>query len=234
MKYIYKIFFSLLLFFFFVLIVYASVTTAIDRKSDLLPWQWSMLFDPSHNVWLWSSWSTVAWETRFVNNWDWTIKDNITWLIWQQIAWVNEMLICSSYDTEENTIDDLYFLWDNAHFCREDPSKPWTWPLVYLDDCNWCAANKYCMELELWWNDDWRLPKAKELHSLLDLSKYNPSIDTNFFSTATWFYWTNWLHSTNNQYSISISFKSWWSYDTEKSNRINSDPDNTRFVRCVR
>jgi len=62
-----------------------------------------------------------------------------------------------------------------------------------------------CGSLDLGGYSDWRLPKVKELESITDDTRYDPAIDTNFFSNA---------HSSN-----------YWSTTT-----IANDPYNARAV----
>ena len=55
----------------------------------------------------------------------------------------------------------------------------------------WNDALAYCERLLLGNHDDWRLPNAKELERLVDLSTSNPAIDTTYFPhTENRFYWT--------------------------------------------
>lgn len=49
---------------------------------------------------------------------------------------------------------------------------------------NWETALSYCEELLLAGHSDWRLPDAKELGSITDVTWYQPSIDTTYFPTA--------------------------------------------------
>jgi hypothetical protein len=71
---------------------------------------------------------------------------------------------------------------------------------------NWQEALAYCENLSLASHDDWRLPNAKELHSIVDCSNApdtngKPAIDTDYFSSTSiknengeddWpFYWTS-------------------------------------------
>jgi hypothetical protein len=43
------------------------------------------------------------------------------------------------------------------------------------------SADQFCKDSILGYHTDWRLPSLIELASLVDLARYNPSIDTNFF-----------------------------------------------------
>jgi len=45
----------------------------------------------------------------------------------------------------------------------------------------WEAGISYCEALSLAGYDDWRLPNRRELHSIVDYSRYNPAIDTAVF-----------------------------------------------------
>ena len=53
-----------------------------------------------------------------------------------------------------------------------------TWQQSERPELNWSDAKDYCTDLELNTMTDWRLPTFKELLTLVDLSKTNPSIDT--------------------------------------------------------
>ena len=56
----------------------------------------------------------------------------------------------------------------------------------------WGQALSYCENLSLAGHSDWRLPTVKELRSLVDYSRYNPAISTNFFpNTVASFYWSS-------------------------------------------
>jgi uncharacterized protein DUF1566 len=48
------------------------------------------------------------------------------------------------------------------------------------DNSDWCGALSYCEDLVLAGHDDWRLPNIRELESLVDFSRVNPSIDPIF------------------------------------------------------
>lgn len=57
---------------------------------------------------------------------------------------------------------------------------------------NWEGATGYCESLSLDGQSDWRLPNVKELHSLVDVRRFDPSIDTQTFpSTPSSRFWTS-------------------------------------------
>ncbi len=100
---------------------------------------------------------------------------------------------------------------DNGDGTVSDASTGLTW---MQDDngqgVNWQSALSYCENLSLAGHDDWRLPNAKELQSLVDYSRspdytQSPAIDPIFNSTgitneagqADWpFYWTSTTHKS--------------------------------------
>lgn len=59
----------------------------------------------------------------------------------------------------------------------------------------WNEAMAYCEDLELAGHTDWRLPDKDELMSIVDKSRENPAINTDFFpGTRSSSYWSSSTH----------------------------------------
>ena len=62
----------------------------------------------------------------------------------------------------------------------------------YGQQTDWESAVNWCNNLNFAGSTDWRLPNAKELHSIVDYSRDQPSIDkTKFPHTENGWYWTS-------------------------------------------
>ena len=57
------------------------------------------------------------------------------------------------------------------------------------DRIQWCAAIAYCEHLSFAGHDNWRLPNVRELQSIVDYGRFNPSIDPVFGALSN-VYWS--------------------------------------------
>jgi len=92
---------------------------------------------------------------------------------------------------------------------------------------NWKSAIEQCENLILDGHSDWRLPNLKELTSIVDDTRFNPSIDTDTFQhVASDYYWSS---TTNAGYSSRA-----WYVGFSYGRQFNRYKSYSYFVRCVR
>jgi hypothetical protein len=93
--------------------------------------------------------------------------------------------------------------------------------------CTWAEAKTYCATLALGGVSGWRLPARMELRTIVDFTKYWPSIDPTAFpnTPADWF----WTSSTNAGSSVNA-----WGVLFLDGNLHVYDVGNGYRVRCVR
>jgi hypothetical protein len=90
----------------------------------------------------------------------------------------------------------------------------------------WAAAKTYCAGLSLA-GSGWRLPTAKELQTIVDESRTNPSIDTTAFpSTPSTYFWSSSLLVGSSSSAWLVPFYYGGAYDYEVSV--------PGYARCVR
>jgi len=97
--------------------------------------------------------------------------------------------------------------------------------------CLWQEAVDYCKNLNYGGKSDWRLPKIKELATLIDYGRAYPAIDNSVFTVATssasTYFWTSSTNASQADQAASVDF---WQgkvvFGTYKSNSLHA--------RCVR
>ena len=87
-------------------------------------------------------------------------------------------------------------------------------------------AISYCADLEYAGYDDWRVPTTKELISIADYDKFNPTADTTYFQDAAGQFWTSKRGANNTNYAWTVYFF--------EGTVINSMASTPHSVRCVR
>jgi hypothetical protein len=73
------------------------------------------------------------------------------------------------------------------------------------DRTDWCSALEYCEGLVLAERDDWRLPNARELQSLVDYGRTDPAIDPSFGCVSA-SYWSSTHFTEDAAYSWNVDF----------------------------
>ena len=133
---------------------------------------------------------------RFTDNGDGTVTDNCTGLVWQK-------------DTADvNGDGQISDVWDGG------------------DVVTWQAALQYCEGLEFAGRSDWRLPNVRELQSIVDYGRFDPSIDPVFGAESGWY----WSSSTY----VSLPGGAWVVYFLDSIVLVGDDEGSHIFVRAVR
>ena len=94
-----------------------------------------------------------------------------------------------------------------------------------IKQTTWAAAIDYCEALSLD-GGGWRLPNKKELLSIVDYSRANPSINTVFTNTSS----SNYLSATTRANATSAA----WIVNFKYGGTGSSGKFGNRSVRCVR
>jgi len=136
----------------------------------------------------------------YTDNANGTITDNATGLMWQKCTAGQSGADCSGDSATSLTMDD------------GNGVSP---------------AINYCENLSLGGHTDWHLPNRFELESIIDLSKVNPSINTNYFpNTQSDYYWSSTAYEDGAGNAWIVPF-----YDGYVDYGYMG---NSYFVRCVR
>ncbi|MBI5593452.1 MAG: DUF1566 domain-containing protein [Deltaproteobacteria bacterium] len=117
---------------------------------------------------------------------------------------------------------------DNGDGTVTDTSTGLMWQAASsFNPMTWEQALAYCEDLDLGGYTDWRLPTKKVLRSLVDFSRYDPSINTTYFpDTVSSFYWS----STTNIYFTDYAWGAYFYVGDD----LNGDKLSLGHVRAVR
>jgi hypothetical protein len=121
-------------------------------------------------------------------------------------------------------------LTDNGDGTVTDSGTLLMWQQGESSALTWEAALTYCegLVLPVSGYDDWRLPNHKELMSLVDDTRYNPSINTTLFANAaSSYYWSSTSHATTASYAWHVDFY-------HGASGVNDKGGGTFQTRCVR
>jgi hypothetical protein len=92
------------------------------------------------------------------------------------------------FDNGDGTVTDtctgLMWQQDTADIDNDGQIQP------LVDTATWCDALGFCENLEFAGYDDWRLPNARELQSIVDFGRASPAINP-AFGVLFEFYWSS-------------------------------------------
>ena len=124
----------------------------------------------------------------------------------------------------------------HAELVRDDPKEvvvDKATNLMWQDDNDaksttktWKEAIIYCENLTLAGYSDWRLPNINELKSIVDYTKSNPAISSEFSNVVSYYYWSSSNIKGHNDGAWNVHFDNGYDYGLRKSNSY--------YVRCVR
>ena len=145
----------------------------------------------------------ITTDPRFTDNGDCTATDNLTGLMWE---------VKSNYDSigdfdNPNDADNMYHWQGALELCEN---------LILNNDGEWTIGTPNSSGAKY---DDWRLPNLRELQSLVDYSKVNPTIDTDCFPN-TWsssMYWSSTTFVNTLAEAWGIGFYYGYSLESAKS-----------------
>lgn len=117
---------------------------------------------------------------------------------------------------------------DNGNGTVTDQMTGLMWQSMEIRPKKWQQALAYCRQLDLGGYTDWRLPTIKELSTLVNESRINPSIDTTFFpGTRSASYWSSTTFTGHPGFAWHVRFDNGLEYNGGYKGR-------RYFVRAVR
>jgi len=108
---------------------------------------------------------------------------------------------------------------DNGDGTITDTVTGFMWQKQTTIDMNWATALNYCQNLELAGFSDWRMPGREVLRSIVDYTRYAPSLDTSFFpQSMSAAYWS----STTDHQQMDNAWVIHFQYGNDLSRKKNS------------
>jgi formylglycine-generating enzyme required for sulfatase activity len=107
-----------------------------------------------------------------------------------------------------------------------DPETGLEWQSASPGKMTWYEAMEYAGTLSLDEKEDWRLPSARELETLLDRNKYRPVMRDEVPFRDQLSYWSSTTFSENTNNAWILMFDGAYVLSYYKSNRYH--------IRCVR
>jgi len=171
--------------------------------------------------------STLAWNKY--NGLSWAMEKSMTYLV-RCVS--GEVSSFGPYSGDQDTvIDDATGLtWQKQIADTNDDGF-----LSGNDAVTWKNALQFCEDLILGGSSDWRLPSIRELHSIVDLSKANPSSYDIFSEISSYDY--TWSSTTDPHFADGSSDYYNRALSINISGNGKTDPvskTNQELVRCVR
>jgi hypothetical protein len=148
------------------------------------------------------------------------VRDNVTGLIWENKQGLLDGV--KNYDNPHDP-DNTYTWFDPTAPYRGTPGNG-TDSKDFIDALNSASFGSF---------NDWRLPTAKELGTIVNYSiPYpGPTIDSGFFqSTVPAFYWSSTTYAYNTSFAWGVYFDAPFLYGYDFTN----DKSTSRYVRAVR
>ncbi|NWH05512.1 DUF1566 domain-containing protein [Desulfobacter latus] len=91
----------------------------------------------------------------------------------------------------------------------------------------WQDAVDYCDALVFAGYSDWHLPTRRELFSIVNLGRYDPAIDTDYFPGCnSSYYWSGSMYASNSSDAWDVYFNHGYVYHYARTHNF--------YVRCVR
>ena len=106
------------------------------------------------------------------------------------------------------------------------------WLKNAISDTTWNDALQGCYNDTTGDYNDWRLPNVNELQTIIDYSKSNPAIDTDYFinfNHSDGDLWTSTRYPWNSAYSICIRF-----YNDGAIRTCDNSTSKKKYYTCVR